>query len=79
MKQTMKDGESSVSTSIKQLRASAKKLDEKKEYFKKRKADYEWYSLRHMLGYANWALFYILLGGREAGKSYSVTDFFCRQ
>ena len=79
MKQTMKGGKCSVSTSIKQLRASAKKLDEKKEYFKKRKADYEWYSLRHMLGYANWALFYILLGGREAGKSYSVTDFFCRQ
>lgn len=41
--------------------------------------DYEWYSIRHMLSYANWALFYILLGGREAGKSYSVTDFFCRQ
>jgi len=39
----------------------------------------EWYSLRHMLSYANWALFYILLGGREIGKSYSVTDFFCRQ
>ena len=39
----------------------------------------EWYSVRHMLSYANWALFYILLGGREAGKSYSVTDFFCRQ
>lgn len=32
-----------------------------------------------MLSYANWVLFYILLGGREAGKSYSVTDFFCRQ
>lgn len=32
-----------------------------------------------MLGYANWALFYILLGGRESGKSYSVTNFFCRQ
>lgn len=41
--------------------------------------NYEWYSVRHMLGYANWAMFYILLGGREAGKSYSVTDFFCRQ
>lgn len=39
----------------------------------------EWYSLRHMLGYANWALFYLLLGGREVGKSYSVTDFFLRQ
>ena len=47
--------------------------------YKKKKIDREWYSLRHMLGYANWALFYILLGGREAGKSYSVTDFFCRQ
>lgn len=47
--------------------------------FKKKKLDYEWYSLRHMLSFANWALFYILLGGREAGKSYSVTDFFCRQ
>ena len=39
----------------------------------------EWYSLRHILGHANWAIFYLLLGGREAGKSYSVTDFFCRQ
>ena len=49
------------------------------EYARKIKKDYEWYSVRHMLGYANWAMFYILLGGREAGKSYSVTDFFCRQ
>ena len=39
----------------------------------------EWYSIRHMLSYANWALFYLLLGGREVGKSYSVTDFFLRQ
>ena len=47
--------------------------------YAKRVRNYEWYSLRHMLSYANWAMFYILLGGREAGKSYSVTDFFCRQ
>lgn len=39
----------------------------------------EWYNLRPMLGYYNWALFYILLGGREAGKSYSVTHFFVNQ
>ena len=38
----------------------------------------EWYSLRSLLGY-DWAMFYFLLGGREAGKSYAVTDFFCRQ
>ena len=46
---------------------------------RKKLKDREWYSVRHMLSYANWAMFYILLGGREAGKSYSVTDFFCRQ
>lgn len=39
----------------------------------------EWYNLRPILGYANWAIFYILLGGREAGKSYSVTNFFVDQ
>ena len=43
------------------------------------KKEYEWYNLRPILGYANWALFYILLGGREAGKSYSVTNFFIDQ
>ena len=38
----------------------------------------EWYSIRSILG-CDWAMFYFLLGGREAGKSYAVTDFFCRQ
>ena len=38
----------------------------------------EFYSLRSMLGY-DWALFLLLLGGREAGKSYSVTEFYVRQ
>ena len=39
----------------------------------------EWYNLRPILGYANWAIFYLLLGGREIGKSYSVTNFFVDQ
>lgn len=39
----------------------------------------EWYNLRPILGHANWAIFYLLLGGREAGKSYSVTNFFVHQ
>lgn len=38
----------------------------------------EWYSIRACLG-VTWAWFYCLLGGREAGKSYSVTEFFVRQ
>lgn len=49
-------------------------LDKKSEA--ERKFISEWYHLKPILGYANWALFYILLGGREAGKSYSVTDYF---
>lgn len=44
----------------------------------KKRAEYqkkEWYSIRASLG-CEWAWFKVLLGGREAGKSYSVTDFF---
>lgn len=40
--------------------------------------DREWYVLRSMLGYS-WAIFLFLLGGREVGKSYSVTDFYVEQ
>ena len=49
------------------------KLEKKKE-----KLNHEWYSLRSLLGYS-WALFLMLLGGREIGKSYAVTDKFCNQ
>lgn len=38
----------------------------------------EWYSLRSIMGYS-WAIFYFLLGGREAGKSYAVTNFYVGQ
>lgn len=38
----------------------------------------EWTSIRSLLGYS-WAMFYMMLGGREAGKSYAVTHFFCHQ
>lgn len=56
------------------------------DYGKKRKHDElmqqlrtrEWYVLRSMLGYS-WAIFLFLLGGREAGKSYAVTDFYVKQ
>ena len=32
----------------------------------------EWYSINSILGNADWARFFLLLGGRETGKSYSV-------
>lgn len=53
---------------------AAKKLKEEMK-----KGGHEWYNLRPILGCANWAIFYILLGGREAGKSYAVTNFLVDQ
>ena len=53
---------------------AAKKLKEEMK-----KGGHEWYHLRPILGCANWAIFYVLLGGREAGKSYSVTNFLVDQ
>ena len=38
-------------------------------------ADKEWYTCRSIFG-NTWAFFYILLGGREAGKSYNVMKCF---
>lgn len=49
--------------------------EEKKARF----AAMEYYdTLRSLLGY-DWALFFLLVGGREAGKSYSITEFFVAQ
>lgn len=45
--------------------------------FRQKKAkllDKEWYTLRSILG-NTWAWFYILLGAREAGKSYAVMEY----
>lgn len=38
----------------------------------------EWYTVRSIVG-NTWAIFFILLGAREAGKSYNVMDFFLRE
>lgn len=44
----------------------------------KKITDREWYSIRSILG-CDWAMFYCLLGGREAGKSYATTKYFVGQ
>ena len=54
--------------------AKEKYRKEKKEAFLKR----EFYRLQSILGY-DWAIFYFLIGSRQAGKSYATTDFFLRQ
>ena len=65
----------SKNTSINKLKAAAKKIEEQDNI----KKNSQWYNLRPILGYFNWAMFAILLGGREVGKSYSVTNFFVDQ
>ena len=44
----------------------------------KAKVNREWYSLRSLLGNDN-MIFFLLLGGREAGKSYAVTKCYVNQ
>lgn len=68
---------SSRNTSINKLKAGAKKIEE--QQIKRARKQSEWYNLRPILGYANWAIFFLLLGGREIGKSYGVTNFFVDQ
>lgn len=45
---------------------------------RKQAPDREWYSIRSLLGY-DWAKFYVILGAREAGKSYAVMEYFLKQ
>ena len=62
-------------TSINKLKAAVEKIDNQNKIKQKS----QWYNLRPILGYFNWAIFACLIGGREVGKSYSVTNFFVDQ
>ena len=63
-------------TSINKLKTAAEKIDN----INKIKQNSQWYNLRPILGhFANYAIFACLIGGRQAGKSYSVTNFFVDQ
>lgn len=42
----------------------------------KDKKESEWYNLRPILGHFNWAMVAVLLGAREVGKSYAITNYF---
>lgn len=60
------------------LTKSTKKLIEQFENENKAKKvlQSQFYNLRPILGHFNWAMVACLLGGREAGKSYAVTNYF---
>ena len=56
------------------MTAKSKKLKQILEHELRKES--EWYNLRPILGHFNWAMVACLLGGRETGKSYSVTNYF---
>lgn len=58
------------------LKNELKRIDAKMQA--ERWKNREWYSLQSILG-VNWAWFYCLLGGREAGKSYAITEYFVKK
>lgn len=61
-------------------RLSGSPMTKRSKAYIKRKIlqEREFYSIRSILG-NDWAIFYILLGGRQAGKSYSIIDFYIEQ
>ena len=60
------------------LKSTKRKLQKKRDLTKQK--NNRWYTdqLKSLLG-NQWAMFYIILGGRMTGKSYSLADFFCNQ
>lgn len=66
--------------SMEEARKLVKKIRAKSaaQAARKAKVNREWYSLRSLLG-NSWAIFYLLLGGREAGKSYAATSLYVAQ
>ena len=61
-------------------RLSGRIMTKRSKAYIKRKIlqEREFYSIRSILG-NDWAIFYLLLGGRQAGKSYSIIDFYIEQ
>ena len=55
----------SKNISINKLKSAAEKIDNSNKI----KQNSQSYNLRPILGYFNWAMYEILLGGREVGKS----------
>ena len=58
---------------LKKIESDSRKLNEKKAT---RIA--EWYTIDRLLG-NDWAIFYVLLGARGVGKSYTVLEWFIKQ
>jgi hypothetical protein len=57
---------------------SVKALLKERARAQEKKANARFYNMNSILG-NDWAMFYVIIGGRMTGKSYALTDFLCRQ
>ena len=65
---------SNYEKALRKINKARKSREERKRLYQNR----EWYTIRSIMG-NQWAFFYILLGARERGKSYSVMEYVLRQ
>lgn len=56
----------------------ASKVRQRMNRAQKKRAAARFYKLNSILG-NTWAMFYVILGGRMTGKSYSLTEYLCRK
>ena len=58
--------------------AKLNKISKEIQRSQKAKAASRFYNINSILG-NEWAMFYVIVGGRMTGKSYSLADYYCRQ
>ena len=60
------------------MRKKRKEAETREKRAQEHRALARFYNLNSILG-NNWAMFYVIIGGRMTGKSYSLAEFLCRQ
>ena len=57
---------------------TAHQIQKARKRAQERRANSRFYNVNSLLG-NDWAMFYVIIGGRMTGKSYALTDFLCRR
>lgn len=57
---------------------TAHQIQKARKRAQERRANSRFYNVNSILG-NDWAMFYVIIGGRMTGKSYALTDFLCRR
>lgn len=63
---------------LKTIQKKIRELEKENTRAQKRRANARFYNINSIMG-NTWAMFYVIVGGRMTGKSYSITDYLCRR